>query len=256
MTSQQNPIRATVFGAAIGLFACVGAAPGAAVAQTSGAPANYVTLLGIPSATVAPGGTAFGALSLANKRIAPGPRSDGSLAFGLGLGSAEDSVGVQMTAHITSLTDSFGDSGYFEIKASRRIADGNAPTYLSFALSGAGYGDAKTRETAATVALTSFRQVRFSDGGDLYPVMFTLGAGTNRRNNESDAGIFGGVGIGVTPNMGLSAAWSGEYVNLGAAFRFDGFENFSVSAAVYDAFDQKDSRRIGVSFVYVLQDLF
>lgn len=237
---------------------CVGlvAAPGSVSAQSAGGPQKNLTLLGIPSATVAPAGTVFGALSFTNDRVGPGPSNDGSLALGVGFGSAEDSIGLQFTGHITSLTDSFGDSGYFEVKASRQIAAAAAPTYLSFALSGAGYGDSSTRDTASTVALTSFREIQFSDGGEAYPLMFTLGAGTNVRDNERSAGVFGGVGIGATRNVGLSAAWSGEYVNLGAAFRFGNLKSFTVNTTLYDAFDQKDSRRLSVAFVYVLPDLF
>ena len=69
-------------------------------------------------------------------------------------------------------------------------------------------------------------------------------------------GIFGGIGIGLTKNLGLSAAWSGEYVNLGAALRFDGLDNFSIGATLSDTFNQKNSRRIDVSFTYFLTDLF
>jgi len=229
---------------------------GAAQAQTGEAASKNLTLLGIPSGTVAPRGLAFGSLSLTDNRVGPGPREDGSLAFGLGFGSAETGVGVQLTAFITSLTDDFGDSGYFEIKASRRIMDGQSPTYVALTLGGAGFGDASGRDTSATLALTSFRQIRFSDSGPVYPVMFTLGAGTNERNLERDPAIFGGVGIGVSKNLGLSVAWSGEYVNLGAALRFDDFENFGMTATLHDAFDQEDSRRFDVSFTYFLKDLF
>jgi len=242
--------------AALACGAGIGGAARPALAQEGAEPPKNLTLQGITSATVAPRGLAFASLSLTDRRISAGPRQDGSMAFGLGLGSAEDAVGVQITGFVTSLTDNFGDSGYFEVKAARRISAGETPTYIALAINGAGFGDARRRETAGTVALTSFRQVRFSDGGPLYPMMFTLGAGTNERNAERDPGIFGGIGIGLTKNLGLSAAWSGEYVNLGAALRFDGLDNFSIGATLSDTFNQKNSRRIDVSFTYFLTDLF
>ncbi|WP_226778950.1 hypothetical protein [Oceaniglobus trochenteri] len=229
---------------------------GAAQAQQDGARPKNVTLLGIQSATVAPSGLAFASLSGTTDRVGPGDDIDGSLALGFGLGNAQTGIGLQFTGQITSLTDSFADSGYFEIKASRQIVGGSTPTYLGLSVDGGGFGDASGRDTGGKITLTSFRHAQFSEGGDYFPLMFTLGAGTNIRNNESDPGIFGGVGIGLTPNLGVSAAWSGEYVNVGASFRFDQAPNLEVATTLYDAFDQENSRRLGISVSYFVADLF
>ena len=239
----------------IGCGALIALAAGAA-AQDAPQRSKNVTLLGVSSATVAPAGLAFVAISGSTQRVGPGTGLDGSMALGFGLGSAEDNVGLQFTSHITSLTDNFGDSGYFELKASRRVIAGDTPTYVGLSVTGGGFGDASIRDTTASVAVTSLRQFQFSPTGPSYPIMFTLGAGTHERNNETDPGVFGGVGIGVNENFGVSASWSGEYLNLGTAFRFENSENFGVSATLFDAFDQEDSRRLGLTFTYFLKDLF
>lgn len=107
--------------AAIALAALL---PDASLAQ-QGQP-KHLTLLGIPSATVAPPNLAFASIAASTDRVGDGDGADGSLAFGIGLGNAEDAIGVQLTSYITSLSDDFADSGYFEIKGSRRIVDGRS----------------------------------------------------------------------------------------------------------------------------------
>jgi len=111
------------------------------------------------------------------------------------------------------------------------------------------------RDPEAALSLTKFTRLQFSETTSL-PVMFTLGAGTGVRNNDTDPGIFFGAGIGLNENLGVSAAWSGEYADIGASFRFDGVDNLGISATVHDVFDQKDNRRLTVAVNYFLQDLF
>lgn len=175
--------------------------PAATFAQ-EGKP-KHLTLLGIPSATVAPANLGFASISATTDRVGNGDDADGSLAFGLGLGSAEEAIGVQLTGYVTSLSDDFGDSGYFEIKGSRRIVGGNTPVYASLTLGSLGtWGDSTDRDASATVALTAFSILRFSPDGDVFPVMFTVGGGSHVRDDDTDPGAFLGAGIGLTPNLG------------------------------------------------------
>ncbi|TYB84418.1 hypothetical protein [Oceaniovalibus sp. ACAM 378] len=226
-------------------------------AQDDPAPrGEHVTLLGIPSGTVAPGGLAFVSLAGTTNRVDAPDTQDGSLAFGLGFGSAEDGIGVQFTTQITSLTDDFGDSGYLALKFSRRVVASDNPVYLGLSLDYlTPWGDVDGRDPEAALSLTKFTRLQFSETTSL-PVMFTLGAGTGVRNNDTDPGIFFGAGIGLNENLGVSAAWSGEYADIGASFRFDGVDNLGISATVHDVFDQKDNRRLTVAVNYFLQDLF
>ena len=109
-----------------------------AVAADETAP--HLTLLGIPSATVAPHGSGFVSLQFTNQRQGPGTDSDASLSFGAGFGDAERTLGVQLTAEVTSTTDDPGDSGYFDVKLSRRISSGQTPAYLGLGYAGSPVG--------------------------------------------------------------------------------------------------------------------
>lgn len=189
--------------------------PSAGMAQDG---SKFLTLQNISSATVAPHGTVFGSLTGTSRRIGRGSgrTADGSTEMGFGLGSAEDNVGVQVSSTITSLTTSFADSGYLNLKFSRRILAGANPTYVSIEANHlANWGDAKLRDSRGKIAVTTFGLARFSADGDSYPYMLTLGAGNNLRNKRSDPGVFLGAGIGVTPSMGLSAAWTAETFDMG-----------------------------------------
>ena len=235
---------------AIGLI-CTGAA------QAQDAARKNVTLLGIPSATVAPTGLAFAALTGTTKRDGVVDEVDGSLALGFGLGSAEDGVGVQVALFNTSLTDNFGDSGYLQVKFSRRIAAGTMPTYVGVSLGQlANWGDASGRDVTAALAVTSFAQVHFKPGGEAYPVMMTAGIANNVRNNDRDPGVFLGAGIGLTESFGVSAAWSGEDVDIGGSLRIKGLKNVGLTATLNDAFDQNDSRRMTFSVFLAVPNAF
>ncbi|MFP4571222.1 hypothetical protein [Rhodosalinus sp.] len=239
-----------VFGAAL-------AVPGATAAQVaeSGTPRQkLVTLVGIPSGTTAPHGALYFSLSGANRQSAANDDPDGSLSFGAGFGNADEAIGVQLSATLTSLTDDFGDSGYFGIKASRRLHAGeNALSYVSLSADRiGGWGAAEDDDVRADLAFTTF--TRTADGA--YPVMLTLGAGTHRRDNETEPGLFAGAGIGLTPNFGASLAWTGETATLGASFRVDGLDNVYFTLAGEDIFDQRDRQRISFTASIISFDLF
>lgn len=232
------------------------AAPHAALAQDG---SKFLTLQNISSATVAPNGAVFGSLTGTSRRTGPGTgrTGDGSMELGFGLGSAEDSVGVQVSATITSLKSSFADSGYLNLKFSRRILAGANPTYISIEANHlANWGDAKLKDPRGKIAVTTFGLAQFSAGGDSYPYMVTLGAGNDLRNNDTDPGVFLGAGIGVTPSMGLSAAWTGETFDMGVSYRTPGLKNLSFNASVNDVFDDEDDRRVTLSVNWSLANVF
>ena len=227
-----------------------------ALAQDTGN--RLVTLQGIKSATVAPNGLAFGALGLSNRRESEGAffdSADGSLILGFGLGNASETVGFQFTANITSLTDNFGDSGSFSVKASRQINGLNTATFVGLSLDSLGaWGDGVLGDETATLMLTVFPTA--SIGGQTYPLMITAGYGTNVVDRRSEPGAYVGAGIGLTKNFGASLAWTGESVTLGTSFRFDALQNFSFAASIDDAFDQVDGQRLTVSATYYFDDIF
>lgn len=232
---------------------------GAATAQQRDAgSAKLVAITGVQSATVAPGGLAFASLAGTTQRQGTDEDDiDGSLALGVGLGSAEDAVGVQITYFATSLTDDFANSGSLAVKASRRVAAGASTTYVGLGIDDiAAYGDADDLDPRVTLSVTNFSRLTLGPAGDTYPLMLTLGAGSKLRNDRDDAALYAGAGIGLTPNIGISAAYTGEVVDIGSIFRIPGLDDFAFTAAVNDVFDDEDSRRMTFSVNYFLRDLF
>ncbi len=239
-----------------------GIAPAQQSGSLSSAPADKaeafrknVTLLGIPPATVAPDGLVFASLSWTDKRSGVFDDPDGSAAIGFGLGVMDGALDLQFTAHITSLEDDFADSGYFTVRASHRIDSGGTPTYIGVGASQlAAWGDATDQDIEGSVSVTSFPVV--SMGGDLYPLMLTLGAGSNVRNFDRDPGVFVGAGIGLSEAFGTSVAWNGDNVDLGASFRIKGLDNLGFNVVLSDAFDQDDRQRFILSVNWIKDNVF
>ncbi|MCB2136507.1 MAG: hypothetical protein KDE08_11280 [Rhodobacteraceae bacterium] len=232
------------------------ATAGPAAAQDRAA-AKHLALLGIDSATVAPAGTVFGSVSVTNERLSTPGSGDGSAELGFGLGSAEDSLGFQVTAVITSLRDDPGDSGYLAFKVSRQVAGGASPVYLGAEVEHlANWGDASGFEPTGTLALTKFGLTDWGNGGEAFPYMLTLGVGSHLRNGLTDPGVFVGAGIGISESLAVSAAWTGQTVDLGASLRIAEANNMTVAATLSDVFDQEDSQRVILSFGWYLNDVF
>ena len=219
---------------------------------------RLVTLQGIRSATVAPSGLGFASLGLTSRRDSLGDffdEGDGSIVLGFGFGDASKTVGVQVSASITSLTDDFGDSGSWSIKAARQINSFDVPTFVGLSLDRlAGWGDGTLIDESATLAVTMFPTATI--GGQSYPLMISAGYGDSVLNHHRDAGAYVGAGIGITENFGASLAWTGESVTLGTAFKFDGLDNMRFSASVEDAFDQVGGQRLTLSATYYINNVF
>lgn len=217
----------------------------------------YLRLIGIQSATVAPHGMGFAALSLTNQRAPGDDSNDGSAVVGFGLGNAEDRVGWQFTAHITSLTNEFGDSGYLSVKASKRLVAGESPVYGSLMFGQlANWGDANPRGETVAAAVTRFSWLNRGDPDRAMPMMMTFGVGNDLRNNNRDAGVFAGIGVGLTENLAASLAWTGESVTVGTGFRIEGLDNIGFALSVDDAFNQVDNRRLILSIGVTFDSLF
>ncbi|MGB3245134.1 MAG: hypothetical protein WBB25_11405 [Sulfitobacter sp.] len=211
---------------------------------------KHLALIGIQSGTVAPSGIGFAGFALTNKRAPKVSDGDGSAFVGFGFGDATRTVGVQATAHITSVKDSFGDSGYLSLKFSRRLLDGPSPVYASLRFGQlANWGDADGRDETAAVAISRFSHLTLGNGERL-PVMMTLGAGTHLRNFETDPGVFAGFGVGLTQTTAASLAWTGDSLSVGTSFRFKGAEDIIFGLSVDDATDRNDNRRVILSVGY------
>ena len=250
----RSAVAAVAAVAAIAAFGVLVLSAPAALAQDG--VARYATLIGVPLAVGAPNGVGFVSLSGTTRRNPGSSDLDGSAALGFGLGSAETGVGVQLSAHITSLTDAFGDSGYLAVKLSRRLDGGAVPTYVGVTIDHlARWGDATLADAGVAVALTSFASLTAANGQS-YPLILSFGVGNKLRQIQTEPGIFAGLGVGLTPSLGASIALYGDEVELGAAWRPPGSRNFAVAAALSDAFDQHDHRRVTVSVSYAIPQLF
>lgn len=220
-------------------------------AAPAGAQNRNLTLLGIPSATVAPAGVGYVALS--GTRNSPmNARTDGSLELGFGLGNAETAVGVQGKAVITSLTDDFGDSGYLGFKLSRRIATGPVPLYAGLDADNiAPWGASRANAPTVAAMVTGFAALPVNRGS--IPVMFTAGIGNRLRDNGTEPGVFAGVGAGFTESLGGSVAWTGEAASLGISLRPSGALPLVVNLTLDDATDRLDERRLSVSVAWIFR---
>lgn len=230
--------------AGLALFGAAGVLTGPVWAQS-----RNLTLLGIPSATVAPAGVGYVALS-GTRRSPMNARTDGSLELGLGLGNAETGVGVQGKAVITSLTDDFGDSGYLGFKLSRRIVTGQVPVYAGVEVDNlAAWGESSDNDPSVAAMVTGFAAVPM--GGGQMPVMFTLGAGSHLRDNGTQPGVFAGIGAGFTQNLGGSVAWTGEALSLGVSLRPSGDLPLVMNLTLDDATDRLEEQRLSISVAWI-----
>lgn len=252
------------FAAAAAIAATV-AAPYSASAQSNGddfvamlealanssSPPKFVSIQGIGSGTVAPGGTVFGSVSGATER-ASGSGADGSLAFGAGFGDADEGIGAQLTANITSVDpNDFGDSGYFGLKFGKAVGS-EVPTYVSLRIDNlASWGDSAENDVTASAAVTSFG--RIAGGGSEFPTMLTIGI---EAVEGGSASAFGGIGIGLSEHFGASLSHDGENVNVGLGFKVSGVEGLSGSVTLDDAFEQDGDRRATFSLSYSLPKAF
>ena len=226
-----------------------------AVPDVSEAFRKNVTLLGIPPATVAPDGMVFAAASWTDRRSGLYPQDDASGAVGFGLGLGDGLVDLQFTANVTSFEDDFGDSGYFSVKASRRVDGGGVPTFLGLGVDYLGpWGDSDDLDPGYYASLTVFPVLPV--GAGLYPLMLTLGGGDKMHDFGEDPGFFAGAGIGLTESTGASLAYNGDNFDFGASFRIKGFETLGLTAAVGDVFDEDDRRRLILSVNWVFADVF
>lgn len=246
--SMAAPLRKTAGWAALALL--LAASPASAQEGSS----RYLTLIGVPLATGAPAGVGFVSLSGTTRRNPGTSDVDGSAALGFGLGDS-NRVGVQLSAHITSLTDNFGDSGYLAVKLSHRLANAPQPTFVGLTVDHlVPWGDATLARTGVSVALTSFSNLTTAGGGR-YPVIWSLGVGSKVRKIQTEPGIFAGVGVGLTPTLGASIAVNGDEVELGVAWRPAGSDRVAIAAAVSDALDRNDHRRITIAVSYAIPHL-
>ncbi|MCK0094128.1 hypothetical protein MWU60_00980 [Yoonia sp. F2084L] len=221
-------------------------------AESSASPdSKFVTLLGIHSATVAPSGILFGGVSQSFNLEGDDSEEDVAASLGFGLGDANNGFGLQFTATANSETDTFDSFSYFGLKTATRLQSAAAPTYIGFAIDRiAGSGAAEDVDEAASVMLTRFSSMQA--GNSSYPTIATVGAGTHVSDLATEPGVFFGAGIGLSRNLGMSAAWNGEWIELGTGFKIGAIENLTVTLAVADALNETDRQQISLGLSWFI----
>lgn len=209
---------------------------------------KHLTLLGVSSATIAPAGRGYVALSYANERLNVPNDTDASLSFGHGFGNAVAGLGFQLSAQITSLSDDFGDSGYLTASISRRVS-ASPLIYVGASVERLlPWGDSRDLDPSINVMASGFTTLSLGKAGET-PLMWTIGAGSDVSDRYSEPGVFGGVGIGLSSTLATSIAYYGDHAILGLSLQ--PIENVYLSASLIDAFDEQRDRRVTVSAVWV-----
>lgn len=228
-----------------------GLLPGASAAQDNASEQRYLTLLGIHSATVAPQGLFFASASQSFQLDGDLAEEDTAATLGFGLGDANTGLGFQFAASANSETDNFDSFGYFGVKVAGRLQSAAAPTYLGLAVDRiGGWGEAEDVDPATSVMLTRFTTIQTDR--NTTPVIMTIGVGSDVQDDATEPGVFLGAGLGMSRNLSASAAWNGEFIEVGTAFKFDAVENLAMTVSISDAFNHEDRQQlsIGLSWFY------
>lgn len=220
------------------------------------APARaYPSVFGVNSAFPPVGGTGYVAYTHVDPRDGiAGSDQDGQLSFGYTIGSPIDNVSVTLQANITGL-DPFGDSGNFNISLARALnVSDRSLTFIGASVGGLGaFGTATVNDEGYSVYVSHLVELGGSSNG--FPLQATVGYGTQveRASDGSgliDEGFFYGVGVGVTPNLSLSASGTTTQFNLGGAMTFDALPGFSLSGGVYDVTNETDRQQVSVTAAF------
>ena len=148
-------------------------------------------------------------------------RIDSYAAFGFGLGDASNLVGSTVSFNMQSLRN-FGATNGINVDL-HRIVFSDAQTQVAMAVgvtnliriySGAG---SDRLEEGYWGAITSYTLLRPDDPVNTLPLALTVG-GASGQFDQTDVGIFGGVGIQLAPQLGVGAAWSGVSLDLGMSY--------------------------------------
>lgn len=179
-------------------------------------PRKNVYLPGVAHAVVAPHGTGYAALNLFTPRGGvPGGTWDGSASFGIGFGNQDTGIGGSLTLNTTGLSP-FGTDGDFTLKFAKTLADdGVNKTSIGIGFNRvAAWGANAAMAKSYDVSLTHFMTMPDGNGGR--PMMVTIGYGSA---NITGPGGFGGVGFGLTENLGWGVSVKNGRLTTGFGYK-------------------------------------
>ena len=146
---------------------------------------------------------------------------DSYAGFGFGLGDASNVIGSTVSFNMQSLRN-FGATNGINVDL-HRIVFSDAQTQVAMAVGvtnlitiySGGYPE--RLEEGYWGAITSYTFLRPDDPVNNLPLALTVG-GASGQYDQTDVGIFGGVGIQLAPQLGIGAAWSGVSLDLGMSY--------------------------------------
>ena len=159
-----------------------------------------------------------GSLATAGKERS---RIDSYAGLGFGLGDASNLIGSTVSFNMQSLRN-FGATNGINVDF-HRIVYSDSQTQVAMAVGVTNliklyYRNQPDRlEEGYWGAITSYTFLRPNDPVNPLPLALTVG-GASGQYEQTDVGIFGGVGIQLAPQLGVGAAWSGVSLDLGMSY--------------------------------------
>ena len=185
---------------------------------------------GVPTAHGAEFGDLFGGVSYQHF-LKPGlsQRNDGAAFFGLGVGSARKTVGIEVRYAVYDLVDDPLSEGSISLKAHRHLYKGLSVAVGIEDLIQYGGWDSKSAYAVAS-------QVVQIDGTILTGASATVGVGDGRfntmqslSNDTNQAGLFGGASVQFLDRVNVMGTWYGQDLNLGLSVVVPGPIPFTLS---------------------------
>jgi hypothetical protein len=223
---------ATALGPLAGLAAEAGAAPPAlsAAPQPSKPQPRYnepnLNPTQVPTAFVAEWGNYFISSSYYayDSGYHNGMVSDGSLNLGVGAGDARRLVALELDFNLESLADS-RNGGSLDLRLGRSLI---SRPHFRLQLGGgwlgvASYGNWPKPGGSPYGVLSAAWPLRPNDANFPQTLQINLGGGSGRFQrldavDLSSDGVFGSIGVALTPNLGISAGWAGKGVNTSLSY--------------------------------------
>ena len=202
-------------------------------------------IFGIPSGYGAPRGLVFFSAAATNRRDRGQSGDwDASLALGFGMGDAQRGIGFTPVLEITSVSPyHFGSSGKVGLHVSRQFTLGDkwhGATALGLhnLLT---WGDSSVLDQEYSLAFSS---VRPADDALGVPILISAGYGSGISRFGAEPGYFGGIGVGLRDDFGLSLGWYGDEAIAGANFWLGPQRNLLISLGIGDIMNSVSGRRL------------
>ena len=151
-------------------------------------------------------------------------RTDGAFGIGFGLGDSVKSVGLEISASISSVDpDDFGDSGGLGFKIHKSFPNG-----LAIAAGWSNlvkWGDSEGEENTIYGVVTKAFQLQPNNPKNQLPLTVSLGIGSGGfrsigaiEDGNNTPNFFGGLGLRVAPQVSVVTSWTGSRLNVGGSF--------------------------------------